>query len=570
MKQFLAIIFFLILALNTFANSKCIKGLSIFINHKSIKLIIPEDGISDVIARVTKYYPSGVASPKNEEEFIELVNFARENQIELSVKGGSFSQGGQWAIEKGILVDTANYKGIKIIDEDSEFPSAIVRPGTTWKEIQIEADKLGLANTVQQSSNIFTVGGSLGINAHGRDISYGQIINVTNWIRVLLPDGKIVKASKDENPEIFKEVIGSLGLRGLILEASISLRPNKLVETVVLKDIPKKDIAEIFNLMRNDPKSLRQYIAQEDLEQLSFDLDDISADMIQMGYGRSKNLNLDESNYMDNALMYMFVEVPWSRAKESAKTKLKTNKDLKEELLPFLMEGQRLSNSMKSIREVLEEKFMRKSGAQQSLNYLMDPPVDFLLFKMKEDEMKKSGIIGKLLIYLKNLFRLIFDGKVDSTDILKEYFIPVSKLSEFEDALEEIIRKYELNNLNNTYRIVPKSTIDADINYAKTDSIAFVLNFNIDRDEKSLKNVDVWSQEIAQKAYELGGAHYLAYGADVSTEQLILTYPGFLKIFDAMIEDERKFGNVVFMNEYIRPFFNEYKERPDFFKNLHQ
>jgi FAD/FMN-containing dehydrogenase len=77
-----------------------------------------------------------------------------------------------------------------------------------------------------QSSNIFTVGGSLSVNAHGRDPNYGPIIQTVRSFRLLLADGNIVSASRTERPELFRLVIGGFGLFGVILDVDLSLTEN--------------------------------------------------------------------------------------------------------------------------------------------------------------------------------------------------------------------------------------------------------------------------------------------------------------------------------------------------------
>jgi decaprenylphospho-beta-D-ribofuranose 2-oxidase len=510
-------------------------------------------GFTDQVARIKKYYPQGIAVVHSEEEVLDVVRFAQENKIQLSIKTGGFSQGGQWAIEKGIILDLSQYKGIKLNIDAREV---IAKAGSTWKEIQALADKEGLATTVQQSSNIFPIGGALGMNAHGRDIEYGSIINVTNWIKVLLPNGKIVKASKNnEHSEIFRKVIGGLGLRGVILEASLKMRPNKIYETIVLENIPTHEIGEAFKLMRENPALLKKYLSKENERKSSIDFNTISPEQIGLGYGRAQNLNPNKAGYLNKAMLYMFVEVSKEKIKKTAKTGLKNKKSTVEHFMPLLMELQRLSHSVKSMREFLEKKFMRQTGSQASLNFLMDPPVNFLLFKQREESNKMST---KAMNLFKRLFRKAFSVPVNSTDALKEYFIPIRNVEQFKRGLSRVIKKYNLNNLNITYRVVPKTpdSYAPLINYAKEDMVAFVVNFNIGLSKKEREVLDLWSEELVEEALRADGVHYLAYEANATLDQLIRAYPGITKIFDEMLNEERP----LFLNEYMKDYFEEYKK----------
>lgn len=527
--------------------------------HGLINFFETATAMTDQVARIEKYFPNGIAYPTQQSEVQEIVEFANKHNLKLSIKTGGFSQGGQWAITNGIVLDLSNYKGIKINNIEGTVTAKV---GSTWKEIQALANAEDFALTVQQSSNIFNPGGALGMNIHGRDIQYGAIINVTNWIDVLLPDGQIIRATKNnEYATLFKKVIGGLGLRGVILQANFQLRPNKIYETIILRDIPSHQIAHVFDLMRSNPKKLKKYISQEDLGKITTDFATLKSSQIGMGYGRAHNLNPTKPGYLDKALFYMFVEVAKNKISPDAQTTLKTKKRTIEYFMPLLMELQRWSHSVKDMREWLEKKFMRGSGRQSSLNYLMDPPVDFLLFKQKEEV---NNISTKVLNFFKKTMRRIFNVPVASTDVLKEYFIPLRNVEQFKKSLVKVIQKYNLNNLNITYRIVPKTpaALAPLINYAKEDTVAFVINFNVGLAARERAQLDVWSEELVQAAIKAEGMHYLAYEPNATLEQFLTAYPGFIEIFDEMIAE----NSTLFMNEYIRSYFSEYLLNPSKFK----
>ena len=98
-----------------------------------------------------------------------------------------------------------------------------VESGVTWGQIQDYVNPYGLAVEVQQSSNIFTVGGSLGVNAHGRDPRFGPVIETVQSLRIMNGAGKILNVSRLENSELFSLVIGGYGLFGVVLSADIQL-----------------------------------------------------------------------------------------------------------------------------------------------------------------------------------------------------------------------------------------------------------------------------------------------------------------------------------------------------------
>ena len=68
----------------------------------------------------------------------------------------------------------------KILRYDPNKRLVTVEPGITWAMLQNKINKDNLAIRVMQSSNIFTVGGSISVNAHGRDPNQGTMISGFN------------------------------------------------------------------------------------------------------------------------------------------------------------------------------------------------------------------------------------------------------------------------------------------------------------------------------------------------------------------------------------------------------
>ena len=81
-----------------------------------------------------------------------------------------------------------------------------------------------------QSSNIFTVGGTLSANAHGRDVDVMQVVEVVERFRLLLADGRVVEVSRSENPELFSLVIGGYGMYGVILDVTLRVTRDEVYE----------------------------------------------------------------------------------------------------------------------------------------------------------------------------------------------------------------------------------------------------------------------------------------------------------------------------------------------------
>jgi len=76
--------------------------------------------------------------------------------------------------------------------------------------------------------------------------------------KVMLPDGEIVKCSKQENSELFKATCGGMGLTGVILDAKISLKKinSKYINQITIKTRNLKETFEAFEEYKGKPYSV--------------------------------------------------------------------------------------------------------------------------------------------------------------------------------------------------------------------------------------------------------------------------------------------------------------------------
>jgi FAD/FMN-containing dehydrogenase len=184
----------------------------------------------------------------------ELQKIVTSSTMPIAIAGGRYSQGGQIAYPDGIVIDMTGLTAIKNLDIAAK--EITVEAGITWRAIQNYISPHNLSIKVMQSYNDFTVGGSLSVNVHGRDIHYGPLIETIKSIKMLLADGTIVTASRSENPDLFSGAIGGYGALGIIIEATISLTDNYPIESVN-KQMPIEEYSEFFlKTIKNDPKAV--------------------------------------------------------------------------------------------------------------------------------------------------------------------------------------------------------------------------------------------------------------------------------------------------------------------------
>ena len=173
------------------------------------------------ISQTTVTSVAHICKPHSIKELQKIVQNAKHP---ISIAGGRFSQGGHISYPDGILIDMTGLHAIKHFDRNAL--QITVEAGITWRAIQNRIAPYNCAVKVMQSYNDFTVGGSLSVNVHGRDIHYGPLIETIISIQILLADGQLVTASRSERPELFAAAIGGYGAVGIITQATISLTTN--------------------------------------------------------------------------------------------------------------------------------------------------------------------------------------------------------------------------------------------------------------------------------------------------------------------------------------------------------
>jgi len=101
-----------------------------------------------------------------------------------------------------------------------------VGAGTTLKELLRRSLSKGLFPPVTPGTKLITVGGAIAADIHGKnhpaDGSFGR------WVQELLlclPSGELVRASREQNGELFAATLGGMGLTGVIVEATLRLLP---------------------------------------------------------------------------------------------------------------------------------------------------------------------------------------------------------------------------------------------------------------------------------------------------------------------------------------------------------
>lgn len=195
----------------------------------------------------------------NSDDVVHAVNFAREQNLLLSVRGGGHNIAGNAVCEGGMMVDLSLMKSIKI---DPEGQIAEVETGATWGEFDAECQKFGLATTGGVISSTGVAGLTLGGGVGWLVRKYGLSCDNLAGADLVTAEGIRIKTNASENPELFWGIRGGGGNFGIVTSMRFRLHPvGTLLGGIIIhpRDKAKETITFYREFMKTAPEELTLY-----------------------------------------------------------------------------------------------------------------------------------------------------------------------------------------------------------------------------------------------------------------------------------------------------------------------
>lgn len=168
--------------------------------------------------------PALVVVAEAADDIAASVRLAKEQDLGVGVL--ATGHGVAFPCDGGVLVNTSRMRGVSV---DAESQSARVEPGTLWSEVVPKVQTHGLMGLAGSSSGVgvagYTLGGGYGWFAR----KYGFAAESVREADVLTADGELVKASADENADLFWGLKGGAGNFGIVTSLDFTLYPHTTV-----------------------------------------------------------------------------------------------------------------------------------------------------------------------------------------------------------------------------------------------------------------------------------------------------------------------------------------------------
>jgi hypothetical protein len=206
-------------------------------------------------------HPGVIARCSGVADVIAAVNFARENELLVAVRGGGHNVSGKALCDDGIVIDLSGMRGIHV---DAENHSARVQGGATLRDVDRETHVFGLAVPAGVISKTGIAGLTLGGGVGWLVRKYGLTCDNVLSFDIVTADGKPRVASANENEDLFWALRGGGGNFGIVTSFEFRVHP---VRTVLggLVTYPRDRAVEVLQFYRDftqsAPEELTAYAA---------------------------------------------------------------------------------------------------------------------------------------------------------------------------------------------------------------------------------------------------------------------------------------------------------------------
>ncbi len=165
--------------------------------------------------------PAVIIQCRNRDDVAQAMKFAKEHNLIVSVKGGGHNVAGN-AVCEGLMIDLSKMKEIEV---DPEKRTATAEPGVLWKEFDAATQAHLLATTGGTVSDTGIAGLTLGGGLGYLMAKFGTTSDNLLSVEIVTPDGKLLKADKDNHADLFWAVRGGGGNFGIVTKFEYQLHP---------------------------------------------------------------------------------------------------------------------------------------------------------------------------------------------------------------------------------------------------------------------------------------------------------------------------------------------------------
>jgi FAD/FMN-containing dehydrogenase len=191
-------------------------------------------------------HPWAVARVADVADVIACVNFARDHQVPLAVRGGGHHGAGFGVWDDALVIDFTRLRSTTV---DPVVRTVRADAGCTWGDVDHATGAFGMATPSGFVSTTGVAGLALGGGSGYLSRHFGMTVDNLLAVDLVLADGRFVTARADSHPELFWAVRGGGGNFGVA--TSVTFRCHPIGEAGVVVGGPVLyDIADVEDVLR--------------------------------------------------------------------------------------------------------------------------------------------------------------------------------------------------------------------------------------------------------------------------------------------------------------------------------
>ena len=439
----------------------------------------------------------GVVAVRSRDDVAKALAFAKANELKIAMAAVRHSMGGHAFDDHALVLDM---RGLNSIELDTATKTVRVGAGATWHDIQ-NAIHPQFAVKAMQSTDIFSVGGSISVNAHGMDHHAGALDGSIRSLEIMLADGSVTTCSRTLNAELFRHVVGGYGLFGVILSAELEVVENAVYETS------------------------RALIGSNAFPQY-FDERIAGDNGLGLFYG---HLSTATGNLLDEMVVYRYDAVEDELPEDFPALGAPGMVGLKRFILNLSKYGSAFRSLKWYVEKTLEPKFESCTVPRTAA--------------MAEGEaclVSRNDPMHDSVPYL-------FNDLKGETDILHEYFFPRAAYPSMIAGARKIMLEHDANLLNASVRVVDAA--DIALPYATEPAFSLVLYINQRTDAEGNARMRALTRALIDLTIQNGGRFFLPYQLHYTAGQLLASYPE----LPSFLEAKRQYDpEEVFVSTFYR------------------
>lgn len=222
-------------------------------------IILPDEADYSLVSNsfIKKGQPAIVLQPKSADDVVQAIHFIKENGLKLSVRSGGHSGAGWSTNDGGAVLDMSLMNQVEVLDEQKNIVK--IGAGAKWGDVAQQLSAHGLAVSSGDTTTVgvggLTLGGGIGWMVR----KYGLSVDSVVAAEVVTADGRVLRATEDENADLFWAIRGGGGNFGVVTFFEFSAhKVGKVYAGSIMYEL--KDVDKLLqgwrDVMRSAPDDL--------------------------------------------------------------------------------------------------------------------------------------------------------------------------------------------------------------------------------------------------------------------------------------------------------------------------